>query len=188
MLHFTLKNIPFSVIPSLAQCWQRGTFQKTKRPRSNPPPGPSGRVLGLKLLKPCHTAPLLIERATASMVFAVFSSHAAYNDSITVRTPAPPRPHLAFSRGCLPRAPETCTTFTRGCMTSVARPTQIERPPGACLKFWRGSGLPGRTLWGVFMDHLEFGEQTVPLRAARDGFPSIRGTTFGQVILFFDRR
>jgi hypothetical protein len=71
--------------------------------------------------------------------------------TITMRRPAPPRPHLAFSRGCLPRAPETCTTFTRGCMTSVARPTQIERPPGACLKFWRGSGLPGRTLsmWGV---------------------------------------
>ena len=114
--------------------------------------------------------PFLSREPPPTMVFAVFSSHAAYNDSITVRTPAPPRPHLAFSRGCLPRAPETCTTFTRGCMTSVARPTQIERPPGACLKFWRGSGLPGRTLWGVFMDHLEFGEQTVPLRAASEIF------------------
>ena len=38
------------------------------------------------------------------------------------------------------------------------------------MKFWRGSGLPGRTLWGVFMDHLEFGEQTVPLRAASEIF------------------
>ena len=146
-------------------------FSKDKTSKVQPSPWPLRKgPLGLKLLKPCHTAPLLIERATASMVFAVFSSHAAYNDSITVRTPAPPRPHLAFSRGCLPRAPETCTTFTRGCMTSVARPTQIERPPGACLKFWRGSGLPGRTLWGVFMDHLEFGEQTVPLRAASEIF------------------
>ena len=146
-------------------------FSKDKTSKVQPSPWPLRKgPLGLKLLKPCHTAPLLIERATASMVFAVFSSHAAYNDSITVRTPAPPRPHLAFSRGCLPRAPETCTTFTRGCMTSVARPTRIERPPGAHLEFSWGSSLPGRTLWGVFMDHLEFGEQTVPLRAASEIF------------------
>ena len=162
-------------------------FSKDKTSKVQPSPWPLRKgPLGLKLLKPCHTAPLLIERATASMVFAVFSSHAAYNDSITVRTPAPPRPHLAFSRGCLPRAPETCTTFTRGCMTSVARPTQIERPPGACLKFWRGTG---RTLsMGGVYGPSRIRRANGASEGSLGDFPRYSGATFGQVILFFDRR
>ena len=73
-------------------------------------------------------------------------------------------------------------------MTSVARLTQIERPPGAHLEFSWGSGLPGRTLWGVFMDHLEFVEQTVPLRAASEIFLATVARVFVQVILIFDGR
>jgi hypothetical protein len=43
------------------------------------------------------------------------------------------------------------------------------------------------TLWEVLLNHLADVEQTVPLRAARDGFPST-WHNFGQVILFFDPR
>eukprot|EP00964_Phaeocystis_antarctica_P052479 scaffold30734_cov32-Phaeocystis_antarctica.AAC.1 len=39
-----------------------------------------------------------------------------------VRTPAPRDHPPAFVRYRLPRAPETCTPFTRGCMTSDDRP------------------------------------------------------------------
>ena len=64
-----------------------------------------------------------------------------YNDSITVRRPAPRDHPSHFTRHRLPQAPETCTTFTRGCMTPGVRPTHFERPPGAHMEFSWGSGI-----------------------------------------------
>eukprot|EP00964_Phaeocystis_antarctica_P114287 scaffold78271_cov21-Phaeocystis_antarctica.AAC.1 len=66
-----------------------------------------------------------------------------------VRTPAPHDHPPAFVRYRLPRAPETCTPFTRGCMTSEPHSTRFERAPGAFSEFSGCSGLGGRTVWRV---------------------------------------
>jgi hypothetical protein len=64
----------------------------------------------------CRLPPSLSSEPPPSMVFPVFSSHAAYIDSITVRRPAldllVPRDPLAFSRGCLEGAPMLCVLPT----------------------------------------------------------------------------
>jgi len=88
-----------------------------------------------------------------------------YNDSKMVRTPAPRDHPSAFVRYRLPRAPETCTPFTRGCMTSEPHPTRFERAPGAFSDFTWCSGLGGRTVWRVMMAHLAFGLAKRSVRA-----------------------
>ena len=96
-----------------------------------------------------------------------------YNDSKTVRRPAPRDHPPAFSRHRLPLAPETCTTFTRGCMSSGPRSTRSQRLPRACSDFIRGSGLVGRTVWKVMMAHLKYELRSRPVRAMWDEFDAI---------------
>eukprot|EP00964_Phaeocystis_antarctica_P116630 scaffold80552_cov26-Phaeocystis_antarctica.AAC.1 len=60
-----------------------------------------------------------------------------------VRTPAPRDQPSAFVRYRLPRAPETCTPFTRGCMTSEPHSTRFEWAPGALSDCSGCSGLDG---------------------------------------------
>ena len=76
-----------------------------------------------------------------------------------------PRPQPALFRYRLPRAPETCTPFTRGCMTSEPHSTRFERAPGALSDFSGCSGLTGRTVWRVMMAHLAFGLAKRSVRA-----------------------
>ena len=109
----------------------------------------------------------------ASMVLSRILIATPYNDSKTVRRPAPRDHPPAFSRHRLPLAPETCTTFTRGCMSSGPRSTRSQRLPRACSDFIRGSGLVGRTVWKVMMAHLEYELRSRPVRAMWDDFDAI---------------
>ena len=102
--------------------------------------GPHARLSGSSLVAHSHCLPTCRASHHASMVLSRILIATPYNDSITVRRPAPRDHPPAFSRHRLPRAPETCATFTRGCMSSVARSTRSERLPGAFSKFLRGSG------------------------------------------------
>ena len=111
----------------------------------------------------CRPTPPLSHRA--SMVLSRLLVASPYNGSITVRTPAPRDHPSAFVRYRLPRAPETCTPFTRGCMTSEPHPTRFERAPGAFSDFTWCSGLGGRTVWRVMMAHLAFGLAKRSVRA-----------------------
>eukprot|EP00964_Phaeocystis_antarctica_P041283 scaffold23607_cov59-Phaeocystis_antarctica.AAC.1 len=61
-----------------------------------------------------------------------------------VRPPAPRDHPPACVRYRLPRAPETWTPFTHGCMTSEPHSTRFERAPGAFSEFSGCSGLVGR--------------------------------------------
>ena len=108
-----------------------------------------------------------------------------YNDSKMVRTPAPRDHPPAFVRYRLPRAPETCTPFTRGCMTSEPHSTRSERLLGAFSKFSWCSGLGGRTVWRVMMAHLECRSLSRSVRAVWDEFGAAVASLFRQVILFF---
>eukprot|EP00964_Phaeocystis_antarctica_P001945 scaffold1009_cov45-Phaeocystis_antarctica.AAC.1 len=89
-----------------------------------------------------------------------------------VRTPAPRDHPSAFVRYRLPRAPETCTPFTRGCMTSECsepHSTRFEWAPGALSDFSGCSGLGGRTVWRVIMAHLEFADPSLAICESREG-------------------
>ena len=110
---------------------------------------------------PPHSSP----QPPCSMVLSRLLVTSPYNGSITVRTPAPCDHPSAFVRYRLPRAPETCTPFTRGCMTSEPHPTRFERAPGAFSDFTWCSGLGGRTVWRVMMAHLAFGLAKRSVRA-----------------------
>eukprot|EP00964_Phaeocystis_antarctica_P034465 scaffold19601_cov51-Phaeocystis_antarctica.AAC.3 len=88
-----------------------------------------------------------------------------YNGSNMVRTPAPRDHPPAFVRYRLPRAPETCTPFTRGCMTSEPHSTCFERLPRAFTEFSWCSGLAGRTVWRVMMAQLKYQSRSRSVRA-----------------------
>ena len=64
-----------------------------------------------------HCLPTYSASHPASMLLSRLLIATPYNDSIMVRTPAPRDHPPAFVRYRLPRAPETCTPFTGGCMT-----------------------------------------------------------------------
>ena len=102
-----------------------------------------------------HCLPTYSASHPASMLLSRLLIATPYNDSIMVRTPAPRDHPPAFVRYRLPRAPETWTPFTRGCMTSEPHSTRSERLLGAFSKFSWCSGLGGRTVWRVMMAHLE---------------------------------
>ena len=56
------------------------------------------------------------------------------------------------------------------------------------MEFFWGSGMAGRTLLGVYMDHLAAGRLKNSQSAALSHFLATVARVFGQVILFFDRR
>ena len=125
---------------------------------------------------PPHCLPAYRASHPASMVLSRILIATPYNDSKTVRRPAPRDHPPAFSRHRLPLAPDTCTTFTRGCMSSGPHSTRSQRLPRACSKFLRGSGLAGRTLWRVMMAHLEFADLSNSVRAMWEDFDAtVRG-------------
>ena len=114
---------------------------------------------------PSHCLPACRASHRASMVLSRLLVATPYNGSITVRTPAPCDHPSAFVRYRLPRAPETCTPFTRGCMTSEPHSTRFERAPGAFSDFTWCSGLGGRTVWRVMMAHSQYGSAKRSVRA-----------------------
>ena len=120
-----------------------------------------------------HCLPTYRASHHASMVLSRILIATPYNDSKTVRRPAPRDHPPAFSRHRLPLAPDTCTTFTRGCMSSGPHSTRSQRLPRACSDFIRGSGLAGRTVWKVMMAHLEYESRSRPVRAMWDDFDAI---------------
>ena len=132
-----------------------------------------GRQLRPTRARQAHCLPTCHPSHRASMVSSGILIATTYNDSITVRRPAPRDHPPAFSRYRLPLAPDTCTTFTRGCMSSGPRSTRSQRLPRACSKFLRGSGLTGRTVWRVMMAHLEYGSLSRPVRAVWLDFGAI---------------
>ena len=141
-----------------------GVHNLTHRPP--PPRRVTHRRGGVQTPPPlthCRPTPPLSHRA--SMVLSRLLVASPYNGSITVRTPAPRDHPPAFFRYRLPRAPETCTPFTRGCMTSEPHSTRFERAPGAFSDFTWCSGLGGRTVWRVMMAHLAFGLAKRSVRA-----------------------
>eukprot|EP00964_Phaeocystis_antarctica_P057422 scaffold33983_cov93-Phaeocystis_antarctica.AAC.1 len=69
----------------------------------------------------CLPTPQLSHRVSMLLYRLLFAL--PYNDSKMVRTPAPRDHPPAFVRYRLPRAPETCTPFTRGFMTSEPHST-----------------------------------------------------------------
>ena len=105
-----------------------------------------------------------------------------------LRPPAPRDHPPAFVRYRLPRAPETWTPFTCGCMTSEPHSTRFERAPGAFSEFSGCSGLVGRTVLRVMMAHLKFACLSRSVRAVWDEFGATVRGLFRLVILFFDRR
>eukprot|EP00964_Phaeocystis_antarctica_P054118 scaffold31789_cov36-Phaeocystis_antarctica.AAC.1 len=71
-----------------------------------------------------------------------------YNGSITVPTPAPRDHPPAFFRYRLPRAPETCTPFTRGCMTSEPETRLVSSGCRGPSQIFQGVAAWGEGLYG----------------------------------------
>ena len=150
--------------------WRKLPLPHSSLALSEHPHSNAGRRAGGRC---AHCLPTYRASHHASMVLSRILIATPYNDSKTVRRPAPRDHPPAFSRHRLPLAPETCTTFTRGCMSSGPRSTRSQRLPRACSDFIRGSGLVGRTVWKVMMAHLEYELRSRPVRAMWDDFDAI---------------
>ena len=117
-----------------------------------------------------HTAPPAY-RASHSVEwgFAVFSSHAAYNESITVRRPAPRDHPSHFPDTACPER-RNLHHFHPRMYDFRGTPNSNREASGGLLAFLEGYRPGWKDSMGVQMDHLAAGDQSAPLRAASEIF------------------